>query len=157
MSRRTQNLNSCFLSDSSAIYYSAPAFVTVLAFFMLGERFGIYECSSVIITLIGVTLVSKPGFLPFFSAETTDAQLTKKLNDSIFLKPIDLSHNLTANDSLPSHLNHLTIPGDYITHAENFHVIGMSLAFIGAITFALSNIYVRILKLEILIFSSRNA
>lgn len=110
---------------------------------MLGERFGIYECSSVIITLIGVTLVSKPGFLPFFSSDaSSDEQLTKKLNDSVFLKPIDLNHNLTANASLASHLPHLTIPGDYITHAENYHVIGMSLALIGAITFALSNIYV---------------
>ena len=139
--------------------------MTVLAFFMLGERFGIYECSSVIITLIGqlqnffsptsfialtnrfsrtgVTLVSKPGFLPFFSTDAAgDAQLAKKLNDSVFLKPIDLSHNLTTNASLTSHLPHLTIPGDYITGAENYHVIGMSLAFIGAITFALSNIYV---------------
>ena len=156
------------ITDSSAIYYSAPAFVAVLAFFMLGEKFGLYECTSVIITLVGVTLVSKsicsfnelwskvsllnqkrnslslnigkPGFLPFFNAESsTDSQLTASLNDSTILKSISRNQsNITNSSALVS----LTLSNDYITQTENFHVYGMLLAFIGAITFALSNIYV---------------
>lgn len=107
---------------------------------MLGEKFGIYECSSVVITLIGVTLVSKPGFLPFFSTESsTDLQLAK-LNESIMLRPIS-NQNITSNSSLNNVLT-ISNSNDYITQTENYHVAGMSLAFIGAVTFALSNIYV---------------
>jgi drug/metabolite transporter (DMT)-like permease len=57
------------LTDSSAIYYSAPVYVTVLAVVMLGEPFGLIELTSVVVTLFGVALISKPGFLPFFRSD----------------------------------------------------------------------------------------
>ncbi|RWS25916.1 solute carrier family 35 member G1-like protein, partial [Leptotrombidium deliense] len=59
------------LMDSSAIYYSAPVFVAVLAFILLKEPFGIFEGISVSITLIGVLLISRPKFIPFFNDGTT--------------------------------------------------------------------------------------
>lgn len=116
---------------------------------MLGEKFGIYECSSVVITLIGVTLVSKPGFLPFFDTNqlqsATDLQLSKTLNHTESL--LNQFSNFT-NSSLTSMISDNST--DYIAKAENYHVIGMVLAFIGAITFALSNIYVSILMIFLL-------
>ncbi|RWS10962.1 solute carrier family 35 member G1-like protein [Dinothrombium tinctorium] len=55
------------LMDSSAIYYSAPVFVVVLASIFLREPFGLFEALSTTLTLIGVLLISRPQFIPFFA------------------------------------------------------------------------------------------
>lgn len=54
------------LTDSSAVYYSAPVFVALFAYFFLSEPFGIFEGLSVAITVTGVLLISKPSFIPLF-------------------------------------------------------------------------------------------
>ncbi|RWS22780.1 solute carrier family 35 member G1-like protein [Leptotrombidium deliense] len=55
------------LMDSSAIFYSAPVFVGLLAFVFLKEPFGLFEGISVIVTIVGVLLISRPQFIPFFA------------------------------------------------------------------------------------------
>lgn len=56
------------LTDSSAVYYSAPVFVALFAYFFLKEPFGLFEGLSVAITVTGVLLISKPSFIPVFGA-----------------------------------------------------------------------------------------
>ncbi|RWS03808.1 solute carrier family 35 member G1-like protein [Dinothrombium tinctorium] len=58
------------LMDSSAIFYSAPVFVGFLAFLFLGEPFGIFEGISIVVTIVGVLLISRPQFIPIFSDKT---------------------------------------------------------------------------------------
>ncbi|XP_074602494.1 solute carrier family 35 member G1-like [Brevipalpus obovatus] len=57
------------LTDSSSVYYSAPVFVCIFAYFLLNEPFGVFEFTSVAATVTGVLLISKPSFLPIFGDE----------------------------------------------------------------------------------------
>lgn len=50
-------------SDASTIHFSSPVFVTVFAFFILKEPFTAIQVITGIMTLIGVTIISKPEFL----------------------------------------------------------------------------------------------
>lgn len=161
------------LTDSSAIYYSAPVYVSVLAFALLGEPFGVIELTSVLVTLVGVTLISKPGFLPFFRQDTladvsafnvsTGAPTLTNEGRSNGLIRI---HNQTSTQFLISALNSTSLSSDNYTMTTlpvalsanetsivdtsdvmvfgvSGHVIGMSLAFGGALTFAFTNICLR--------------
>ncbi|CAG2107587.1 unnamed protein product [Medioppia subpectinata] len=56
-------------SDASTIHFSSPVFVTVFAYFMLKEPFTVIQIISGVLTLIGVTIISKPEFL--FESEST--------------------------------------------------------------------------------------
>jgi drug/metabolite transporter (DMT)-like permease len=49
------------LAETAAITFAAPLFVTVMAFFFLGEKVGIARWGSVIVGLIGVIIVVQPG------------------------------------------------------------------------------------------------
>ena len=50
-------------ADSSAIGFAAPVFVSVFACFMLNEPCGWFQVSTVVGTLAGVFLISRPTFL----------------------------------------------------------------------------------------------
>ncbi len=64
------------LADCTVITFIAPLLVTILSVFLLGEKFGFHRWGSVIIGLLGVTFVIRPGMgiahwaviLPLFSA-----------------------------------------------------------------------------------------
>lgn len=49
------------LADCTVISFISPLLVTILAVFLLGERFGFHRWGSVIIGLIGVIFVIRPG------------------------------------------------------------------------------------------------
>ena len=51
------------LSDSSAIVFSAPVFVTFLAFFLIGEPFRCANMITLIMVIFGIILICKPEFL----------------------------------------------------------------------------------------------
>lgn len=51
------------LSDASTIHFSSPVFVTVFAYFILKEAFTWIQVITGILTIIGVTIISKPEFL----------------------------------------------------------------------------------------------
>jgi drug/metabolite transporter (DMT)-like permease len=60
------------LTDSSAIIFSAPVFTAVLACIFLKEPCGVFHIITIIITVIGVFMISRPSFL--FDVDTmTDA------------------------------------------------------------------------------------
>ncbi|XP_054166030.1 solute carrier family 35 member G1-like [Oppia nitens] len=50
-------------SDASTIHFSSPVFVTVFAYFILKEKVSILQVITGVLTLIGVTIISKPQFL----------------------------------------------------------------------------------------------
>lgn len=172
------------LTDSSAIYYSAPVYVTVLAFIMLGEPFGLVELTSVLVTLVGVTLISKPGFLPFFSQEAVTSSInntltTSAMGSNLWTSPMPSNYSSTPLPLIVSSVTYLTngssvypaYSHDHLTSSADglisvatsnntfgttavagsvsapigstAHMIGMSLAFGGALTFALTNICLR--------------
>jgi drug/metabolite transporter (DMT)-like permease len=64
------------LADCTVITFVAPLLVTILSVFLLGEKFGFHRWGSVIIGLLGVIFVIRPGMgiahwamlLPLFSA-----------------------------------------------------------------------------------------
>lgn len=64
------------LADCTVIAFIAPLLVTILSVFLLGEKFGFHRWGSVIIGLLGVIFVIRPGMgiahwamlLPLFSA-----------------------------------------------------------------------------------------
>jgi len=64
------------LADCTIIAFIAPLLVTILSVFLLGEKFGFHRWGSVIIGLLGVIFVIRPGMgiahwavlLPLFSA-----------------------------------------------------------------------------------------
>lgn len=56
------------LSDASTIHFSSPVFVTVFAYFILREPFKVIQVVTGILTIIGVTIISKPEFI--FGSET---------------------------------------------------------------------------------------
>ena len=51
------------LSDATTIRFTAPIFVSVFAFILLGEPFGVFDMVSAAITIGGVILVGRPSFL----------------------------------------------------------------------------------------------
>ncbi len=51
------------LSDASTIHFASPVFVTVFAYFMLREPFTILQCITGAVTIVGVTIISKPEFI----------------------------------------------------------------------------------------------
>lgn len=57
------------LGDSSAIIFAAPVFVSIFAFICIKEPCGLFKIVTVIITLIGVVLIARPSFIPFFASE----------------------------------------------------------------------------------------
>lgn len=59
------------LADATVIQYTNPAFAAVLAIFVLGEGMRRREVASVLLSLAGVMLVARPGFL-FGAASTLD-------------------------------------------------------------------------------------
>ena len=54
-------LASLSLAEVSAIFYTAPLLISVLSVPILGERLGIFRISAVIVGLIGVLFIVKPG------------------------------------------------------------------------------------------------
>lgn len=51
------------LSDSSAIAFSAPVFVSIFACILLKEPCGVFQVITIIGTLVGVFLIARPSFL----------------------------------------------------------------------------------------------
>ncbi len=51
------------LADVTVIQYTNPVFVAVLAAMFLGERIGLRETVSVLLSLIGVAIIARPAFL----------------------------------------------------------------------------------------------
>lgn len=51
------------LSDATTITAACPVFVSIIAWFILKEEFGIFQIFTVALTIIGVALVSKPTFI----------------------------------------------------------------------------------------------
>src|ERR1700712_2389605 len=60
------------LSDSSAIAFSAPVFVSVFACVLLKEPCGVFQVVTIFGTLVGVFLIARPSFL-FAAADIPDA------------------------------------------------------------------------------------
>ncbi|CAG7677730.1 unnamed protein product [Allacma fusca] len=60
------------LADSSTVAYSSPVFVSILAYFFLGEPFGIFSFLSTLIALAGVACITRP---PFITGEKLDLEL----------------------------------------------------------------------------------
>eukprot|EP00927_Polykrikos_kofoidii_P024223 TRINITY_DN22072_c0_g1_i1.p1 TRINITY_DN22072_c0_g1~~TRINITY_DN22072_c0_g1_i1.p1 ORF type:complete len:347 (-),score=28.33 TRINITY_DN22072_c0_g1_i1:211-1251(-) len=58
------------IGDANAILFSAPIFTVVLGWLLSGEQFRIFESTSVLLGVVGVTLISRPPFL-FGNAEGT--------------------------------------------------------------------------------------
>ena len=58
------------LSDASSIVFSAPVFVSIFACFILGENCGVFQITTIITTLIGIFLISRPAFI--FGSEVDD-------------------------------------------------------------------------------------
>ena len=66
------------LADTIAVFFSAPLMITCLSAFVLKEAVGVWRWGAVIVGLIGVLCVAKPGFsdagwytlLPIFAAFT---------------------------------------------------------------------------------------
>ena len=56
------------LSDASTIHFASPVFVTIFAYFILHEPFRVIQVLTGILTIIGVTIISKPEFI--FGSET---------------------------------------------------------------------------------------
>lgn len=51
------------LADASTIVFSAPVFVVIFAWLVLKEECGLFQTVILIITLIGVVLISRPTFI----------------------------------------------------------------------------------------------
>lgn len=51
------------LSDASAIAFSAPVFVSIFACFLLNEKCGLFQITTIICTLVGVFLIARPSFV----------------------------------------------------------------------------------------------
>lgn len=51
------------LSDSSAIVFSAPVLVSIFACILLKEQCGVFQVSTILVTLTGVFLISRPSFI----------------------------------------------------------------------------------------------
>ena len=51
------------LSDATTIYASSPVFVSIVACVILHEEYGIFQAFTIIITLAGVLLISRPTFI----------------------------------------------------------------------------------------------
>lgn len=62
------------LSDASAIAFSSPVFVSIFAYFLLKEKFGVFQVTTVFWTLTGVVLIARPSFL--FGARAIDRQFS---------------------------------------------------------------------------------
>jgi drug/metabolite transporter (DMT)-like permease len=50
-------------SDSSSILFSAPIWVSIFAYFMLKEPCGLFQVGTIIVTLLGVFMISRPTFI----------------------------------------------------------------------------------------------
>lgn len=123
------------LSDSSAIAFSAPVYVSIFACFILNEKCGLFQILTVIFTLIGVVLISRPDFI--FGTDISDSHLISfnesYSNGSLFL-------NVSSSEVVP----------DPIRTRENFssrdRVIGVILSFITSLTMAYTFIVMRKLQ-----------
>jgi len=49
------------LADATTLLYTAPLFVTLLSYPMLGEKVGIYRCSAVLVGFCGIVVVAAPS------------------------------------------------------------------------------------------------
>lgn len=63
------------LGDASTIIFSAPVYVSVFAYIFLKEPFGIFQVFTIILSLIGVILISKPSFIFMDSSSGSEKQL----------------------------------------------------------------------------------
>ncbi|XP_022250372.1 solute carrier family 35 member G1-like [Limulus polyphemus] len=70
------------LADASTIIFSSPAFVTLFACVLLREPCGMFQVFTIIITLTGVVLISKPTFL-FGVSSTDQASSAHRLHGSL--------------------------------------------------------------------------
>lgn len=77
------------LAEATAIIQTVPLVMTVLAFLLFGERFGIWRLSGILLGLLGVLLIIKPGFGEF--------NIFYLLNFSVVL-------SITARDFLSRHI-----------------------------------------------------
>src|SRR5687768_2081200 len=51
------------VADVTVISFSTPVFVTLVAFFLLGEKCGIVPVFTALLTLGGVVIIARPPFL----------------------------------------------------------------------------------------------
>lgn len=65
--------------DAAAIYYSYPAFISLIAYIFLKEPFGIFNLIVIILTVAGILCVSGPRYI--FAAQSVESILEK--NDLI--------------------------------------------------------------------------
>lgn len=74
------------LSDSSTIVFSAPVYVSIFACLLIHEPCGVFQIVTVLLTVVGVVLISKPTFL-FGDSEVftivTNSTLTFDGNEKI--------------------------------------------------------------------------
>lgn len=84
------------LADATVIVFSSPIFTGVLAHFLLGESWGLFDALATLLCFTGVVLIARPTFLfsrPMESANLTSdwEQVTDKLN-KFFLYCRDHTH-----------------------------------------------------------------
>ena len=66
--------------DAGAIYYSYPAFISVLARIFLNEPFGLFDFFTVILTVIGIFFISGPHYITaIFYPESTEFSHTEMI------------------------------------------------------------------------------
>jgi len=66
--------------DAGAIYYSYPAFISVLARIFLNEPFGLFDFFTVVLTIIGIFFISGPHYImAIFYPESTEFSHTEMI------------------------------------------------------------------------------
>ena len=63
------------LSDATALAFTAPVWSAILAYFLLGEGWTIFDSVAVVLSLAGVTLITRPSFI--FPKEKPDPSYDK--------------------------------------------------------------------------------
>jgi drug/metabolite transporter (DMT)-like permease len=76
------SLGALSFGDLNAIYYSAPIFVGILAYFILKDPYGIYDILITIVMVIGVMFVVQPTFLKQLFGIHVQKQFLKTIPDN---------------------------------------------------------------------------
>lgn len=84
------------LADATVIVFSSPVFTGVMAYFLLGEAWGLFDALATLLCFTGVVLIARPTFLfprPIESAsQTTDWEQVRTYYYYIFFFAVSLNY-----------------------------------------------------------------
>lgn len=105
-------LKTLALAEAIAISFSAPLFMALFAIPMLGEKVGPRRWAAIVVGLIGIAIILRPGMVPL-----TIGALSALASGILYAFSFILARRMSATESLPSLMFWFSFIGFVVTAA----------------------------------------